>query len=101
MSYHLGDLNMIAYLALRGIKHSSVRLAEDGRRVLFEYSDEDKPAIRDAQRLYLSGEANVDPMSFARTLRSIRVLTSDTKVKHEHFAHAAVACQSSSHTRKS
>ena len=71
----IADLNLIAYLAIRGIKQE--KSERRNRLILFLFKE--TSALKEIVDNYYANKAMVDPVVFGDALRRIRILVSELK----------------------
>ena len=64
------DFYLSAYLRLSGVVLKDLR--EDGRRHLFVFDDNEQ--LQNLKRAYYFNQAQVDPLSFKRSIRELKSL---------------------------
>ena len=70
MQVETSDFYLCAYLRLSGVVLKDLR--EDGRRHLFVFDDNEQ--LQNLKRAYYFNQAQVDPLSFKRSIRELKSL---------------------------
>lgn len=70
MEVETQDFYLTAFLRLNGVVLKDLR--EDGRRHLFVFDDNEQ--LQNLKRAYYFNQAQVDPLSFKRSIRELKSL---------------------------